>query len=62
MEAKRPLEFGDIVRLNSDTVRMMVAKVDGAKVVARWRDDELALVEADFDRRELVFVKSGAMS
>jgi uncharacterized protein YodC (DUF2158 family) len=59
MDARQSLEPGDIVRLNSDAVRMTVRRVDGDKIVCRWHDDELDLLEEDFARSELVFVKSG---
>jgi uncharacterized protein YodC (DUF2158 family) len=59
MDAKQPLEPGDVVRLNSDAVRMTVRRVDGDKVVCLWHDAEDDLLSEDFERRELVFIKSG---
>jgi uncharacterized protein YodC (DUF2158 family) len=52
-----PLGVGDVVRLNSDAVRMTVQRVADGKIVCRWHDDAAVLFEDDFDPRELTLVR-----
>lgn len=52
-----PFAIGDVARMNSDTVRMTVRRVDGDKVVCRWHDEADVLFEDDFDPRELTLVR-----
>jgi uncharacterized protein YodC (DUF2158 family) len=52
-------EIGDVVRLNSDTVRMTVSKVESGRVTAEWHDASDALIESDFGARQLTLVKAG---
>jgi len=56
-EPRVDFAIGDVVRLRSDAVRMTVHSVDGKRVGCHWHDDEDALVEFDFDPRELIAVK-----
>lgn len=51
------LSIGDVVRLNSDAVRMTIHSIDGAKIVCRWHDAEDDLLDEDFDPRELTLVR-----
>lgn len=53
----RQFGVGDIVRLNSDRVHMTVKSIVGVRVACRWHDDELDLIEDDFDPRELILVR-----
>jgi uncharacterized protein YodC (DUF2158 family) len=57
LAAARPFGVGDIVRLNSDRVHMTVKSVVGVRVACRWHDDELDLLDDDFDPRELTLVR-----
>jgi len=57
MDAYLPLSVGDVVRLNSDALRMTVRSVDGDKVTCRWHDAEDDLLSEDFDARELTLIK-----
>jgi uncharacterized protein YodC (DUF2158 family) len=50
------LSIGDVVRLNSDAVRMTVGSIANGRVVCRWHDDERDLLSEDFDPRELTLV------
>ena len=52
-----PLAIGDVVRMNSDTVRMTVRRADGDKIVCRWHDGADVLFEDEFDARELTLVR-----
>ena len=49
---------GDVVRLNSDAVRMTIHAIKGEAIVCRWHDAEDDLLTEDFDRRELVLVRA----
>jgi uncharacterized protein YodC (DUF2158 family) len=52
-----PFGVGDVVRLNSDTVRMTVGSFVGVRVVCRWHDEADDLLSDDFDPRELTLVR-----
>jgi uncharacterized protein YodC (DUF2158 family) len=51
---------GDIVRLNSDALRMTVHAVEGRRVGCHWHADDMGLIEFDFDPRELTLVRRRA--
>jgi uncharacterized protein YodC (DUF2158 family) len=48
---------GDQVRLNSSATVMTVRSVDGDKVMCRWFNDQVDLIEAEFHPRELTLRK-----
>jgi uncharacterized protein YodC (DUF2158 family) len=56
-DPEAPFGIGDVVRLNSDIVRMTVKSVVGVHVGCRWHDAEDDLLDDDFDPRELTLVR-----
>ena len=49
---------GAIVRLNGETFRMTVSRVDGSgKIVAEWHDDAGQSLESDYAPAMLTLVK-----